>query len=193
MTATTTYQVADISLKDWGRKEITISEYEMPGLMACREKYGPAQPLAGGRITGSLHMTIQTAILIETLVALGDCSATFHAWMDFDRTSVFNRFYLKHTRRQRVVIHPISEIGMETAFFAGDALERGDSLVMAGDRGRGGHQRDEVQVPCHHHRLFGMDIIFQVRMSVWAISPSIPPPTRYPFSCSRAMRNSVSQ
>lgn len=71
MTATTTYKVADISLKDWGRKEITISEYEMPGLMACREKYGPAQPLAGVRITGSLHMTIQTAILIETLVALG--------------------------------------------------------------------------------------------------------------------------
>lgn len=74
---------------------------------------------------------------IETLVALGDCQATFHAWMDFDRTSVFNRFYLKHARRPRVVIHPISEIGLETAFFAGDALERGDSLVMAGDRGRG--------------------------------------------------------
>ncbi|MGN0864545.1 MAG: adenosylhomocysteinase [Akkermansia sp.] len=65
------YQVADMSLADWGRKEITISEYEMPGLMACREKYGAAQPLAGVRITGSLHMTIQTAILIETLVALG--------------------------------------------------------------------------------------------------------------------------
>ncbi|MCQ2364366.1 MAG: adenosylhomocysteinase [Akkermansia sp.] len=71
MTETTSYKVADIALKDWGRKEITISEYEMPGLMACREKYGPAQPLAGVRITGSLHMTIQTAILIETLVALG--------------------------------------------------------------------------------------------------------------------------
>lgn len=74
---------------------------------------------------------------IETLVALGDCAATFHAWMDFDRTSVFNRFYLRHARRPRVVIHPISEIGMETAFFAGDALERGDCLVMAGDRGKG--------------------------------------------------------
>lgn len=71
MTETAQYKVADISLKDWGRKEITISEYEMPGLMACREKYGPTQPLAGVRITGSLHMTIQTAILIETLVALG--------------------------------------------------------------------------------------------------------------------------
>ncbi|MBQ3144620.1 MAG: adenosylhomocysteinase [Akkermansia sp.] len=71
MTAGDSYKVADISLKDWGRKEITVSEYEMPGLMACREKYGPQKPLAGVRITGSLHMTIQTAILIETLVELG--------------------------------------------------------------------------------------------------------------------------
>ena len=71
MTASAQYKVADISLKDWGRKEITVSEYEMPGLMACREKYGSQKPLAGVRITGSLHMTIQTAILIETLVALG--------------------------------------------------------------------------------------------------------------------------
>lgn len=65
------YRVADMSLSEWGRKEIEVSEFEMPGLMACREKYGPEQPLAGVRITGSLHMTIQTAILIETLVALG--------------------------------------------------------------------------------------------------------------------------
>ena len=65
------YRVADMSLSDWGRKEIEVSEFEMPGLMACREKYGPEQPLAGVRITGSLHMTIQTAILIDTLVALG--------------------------------------------------------------------------------------------------------------------------
>ena len=71
MTASASYKVADISLKDWGRKEITVSEYEMPGLMACREKYGPQKPLAGVRITGSLHMTIQTAILIETLKELG--------------------------------------------------------------------------------------------------------------------------
>lgn len=71
MTASASYKVADISLKDWGRKEITVSEYEMPGLMACREKYGPQTPLAGVRITGSLHMTIQTAILIETLTELG--------------------------------------------------------------------------------------------------------------------------
>src|SRR5438874_8967028 len=65
------YKVADISLADFGRKEIDIAEQEMPGLMSIREKYAPQQPLAGVRITGSLHMTIQTAVLIETLVALG--------------------------------------------------------------------------------------------------------------------------
>ena len=65
------YLVADMNLVDWGRKEIEVSEYEMPGLMALRKKYGEEKPLAGARISGSLHMTIQTAILIETLVALG--------------------------------------------------------------------------------------------------------------------------
>ncbi|WP_163264987.1 adenosylhomocysteinase [Chelativorans alearense] len=70
MTATD-YIVADISLAPWGRKEIEIAETEMPGLMACREEFGDKQPLKGARITGSLHMTIQTAVLIETLKALG--------------------------------------------------------------------------------------------------------------------------
>jgi adenosylhomocysteinase len=65
------YKVADISLADYGRREIAIAETEMPGLMAIREKYAKEQPLKGARITGSLHMTIQTAVLIETLVALG--------------------------------------------------------------------------------------------------------------------------
>ncbi|HWA66802.1 MAG TPA: adenosylhomocysteinase [Mycobacteriales bacterium] len=65
------YRVADLSLAEFGRKEIALAEHEMPGLMAMRAEYGPAQPLAGARITGSLHMTIQTAVLIETLVALG--------------------------------------------------------------------------------------------------------------------------
>lgn len=65
------YKVADISLADFGRKEITISEKEMPGLMALRKKYGKEKPLAGAHITGSLHMTIQTAVLIETLIELG--------------------------------------------------------------------------------------------------------------------------
>jgi adenosylhomocysteinase len=67
----TDYKVADLSLADWGRKEISIAETEMPGLMALREEYGDEKPLQGARITGSLHMTIQTAVLIETLVALG--------------------------------------------------------------------------------------------------------------------------
>jgi adenosylhomocysteinase len=67
----TDYKVADISLADWGRKEIAIAEVEMPGLMALREEYKGQQPLKGARIMGSLHMTIQTAVLIETLVALG--------------------------------------------------------------------------------------------------------------------------
>jgi adenosylhomocysteinase len=65
------YKVADISLADWGRKEIAIAENEMPGLMALREEYGSKKPLKGARIVGCLHMTIQTAVLIETLVALG--------------------------------------------------------------------------------------------------------------------------
>src|SRR5690348_4142569 len=65
------YQVADLSLAAFGRKEIQLAEHEMPGLMAVREEYGPRQPLRGARITGSLHMTIQTAVLIETLTALG--------------------------------------------------------------------------------------------------------------------------
>ncbi|NBW90510.1 MAG: adenosylhomocysteinase, partial [Gammaproteobacteria bacterium] len=65
------FHVADLSLADWGRKEIRIAETEMPGLMAIREEFAPTQPLRGARITGSLHMTIQTAVLIETLQALG--------------------------------------------------------------------------------------------------------------------------
>ena len=69
--STQDYKVADISLAEWGHKEIRIAETEMPGLMALREEYGKEQPLAGCRIMGSIHMTIQTAVLIETLVALG--------------------------------------------------------------------------------------------------------------------------
>jgi adenosylhomocysteinase len=67
----TDFKVADLSLADWGRKEISIAEYEMPGLMAIRRKYAAEKPLAGVRVTGSLHMTIQTAVLIETLADLG--------------------------------------------------------------------------------------------------------------------------
>src|SRR3954453_20430636 len=65
------FKVADLSLAEFGRKEIRLAEHEMPGLMAMRAEYGESRPLSGARITGSLHMTVQTAVLIETLVALG--------------------------------------------------------------------------------------------------------------------------
>jgi adenosylhomocysteinase len=82
----TDYKVADIGLADWGRKEIELAEVEMPGLMACREEFGPKQPLKGCRITGSLHMTIQTAVLIETLQYLGAdvrwCSCNIYSTQD---------------------------------------------------------------------------------------------------------------
>lgn len=71
LTTSTNYRVKDINLADWGRKEIRLAEAEMPGLMALREEFGEAQPLKGARIAGCLHMTIQTAVLIETLTALG--------------------------------------------------------------------------------------------------------------------------
>ena len=71
MTGFTDYKVADIDLADWGRKEIAIAETEMPGLMALRDEHGGDKPLAGARIAGCLHMTIQTAVLIETLLELG--------------------------------------------------------------------------------------------------------------------------
>ncbi len=65
------FKVADLGLADWGRREIRLAEHEMPGLMALRRRYGKQRPLAGARIMGSLHMTVQTAVLIETLAALG--------------------------------------------------------------------------------------------------------------------------
>src|SRR6201987_301127 len=65
------YKVADISLADWGRREIAIAETEMPGLMALREEFGASRPLSDAKIVGCLHMTIQTAVLIETLIHLG--------------------------------------------------------------------------------------------------------------------------
>src|SRR6184192_3569823 len=70
-TLTDDFKVADMKLADWGRKEITVAEKEMPGLMAIRQKYAKTKPLAGVRVSSSLHMTIQTAVLIETLVDLG--------------------------------------------------------------------------------------------------------------------------
>ncbi len=69
--STDQFKIADLSLADWGRKEINIAEGEMPALMAIRRELAPSQPLKGARVTGSLHMTIQTAVLVETLQALG--------------------------------------------------------------------------------------------------------------------------
>ena len=84
--STLPYKVADITLADFGRKEIDLAEKEMPGLMALREKYGESKPLKGARIMGSLHMTIQTAVLIETLVSLGAevrwCSCNIYSTQD---------------------------------------------------------------------------------------------------------------
>ncbi|HCK78891.1 MAG TPA: adenosylhomocysteinase, partial [Actinobacteria bacterium] len=71
MTAQLDYKVADLSLADFGRDEIRLAEHEMPGLMAMRQEFGASKPLSGARIMGSLHMTVQTAVLIETLVELG--------------------------------------------------------------------------------------------------------------------------
>ena len=75
MTTFTDYKVADISLAAWGRKELSIAEGEMPALMALRNKYGADKPLAGAKILGCIHMTIQTGVLIETLIELGGRSA----------------------------------------------------------------------------------------------------------------------
>ena len=80
------YAIKDIGLAEWGRREIAIAETEMPGLMATREEYGPRLPLRGARIAGSLHMTIQTAVLIETLKVLGAevrwCSCNIYSTQD---------------------------------------------------------------------------------------------------------------
>src|SRR5271165_2276125 len=88
----TDFKVADLSLADFGRKEITLAEHEMPGLMAIRREYAAAQPLKGARITGSLHMTIQTAVLIETLTSLGAevrwCSCNIFSTQDHAAAAV---------------------------------------------------------------------------------------------------------
>ena len=95
MSEFTDYKVADLSLADFGRKEMVIAETEMPGLMALRKKYGPEKPLKGARITGSLHMTIQTAVLIETLVELGAevrwCSCNIFSTQDHAAAAIAAR------------------------------------------------------------------------------------------------------
>jgi adenosylhomocysteinase len=92
LSSATDFKVADLSLADFGRKEIRLAEHEMPGLMALREEFGPSQPLKGARIMGSLHMTIQTAVLIETLTALGAevrwCSCNIFSTQDHAAAAV---------------------------------------------------------------------------------------------------------
>src|SRR5207302_11405910 len=89
---TTDFKVADLSLAEFGREEISLAEHEMPGLMALRREYADAQPLSGARITGSLHMTVQTAVLIETLTALGAevrwCSCNIFSTQDHAAAAV---------------------------------------------------------------------------------------------------------
>src|SRR5271165_7105048 len=91
----TDFKVAEIALADFGRKEVTLAEHEMPGLMAIRREYAATQPLKGARITGSLHMTIQTAVLIETLTALGAevrwCSCNIFSTQDHAAAAVAAR------------------------------------------------------------------------------------------------------
>src|SRR3981189_2777699 len=88
----TDFKVADLALAEFGRKEITLAEHEMPGLMSIRREFADAQPLAGARIMGSLHMTVQTAVLIETLTALGDdvrwCSCNIFSTQDHAAAAV---------------------------------------------------------------------------------------------------------
>ena len=85
-------KIKDIELADWGRKEIDLAEVEMPGLMALRQEYGPKKPLTGARISGSLHMTVQTAVLIETLKELGAevrwCSCNIFSTQDHAAAAV---------------------------------------------------------------------------------------------------------
>jgi len=88
--AKTDYKVADLSLWEWGRKEIVIAENEMPGLMALRAEFGESKPLKGARIAGCLHMTIQTAVLIETLTALGAEGKQSNFYSCFDGSIQFD-------------------------------------------------------------------------------------------------------
>ena len=103
----------------------------MDGSPDAKEFLGAVQNRRGAFVLSSHVGTI------EVLAALGESEATFHAWMEFERTGIFNRFYLRHARRRKVVIHPISEFGMGTVFEAGELIDSGECLLMAGDRGDG--------------------------------------------------------
>jgi len=130
-----TYKVADIGLAEWGRKEISIAEQEMPGLMSIRHKYATSKPLAGVRIMGSLHMTIQTAVLIETMVDLG-------ADVRWASCNIFST--------QDHAAAAIAAAGVPVFAWKGESLEEfwwctNEALSFPG--GKGG-----VLGPQHHHR-----------------------------------------
>ena len=125
------YKVADMTLADWGRKEIDIAEKEMPGLMALRKEYGKTQPLKGARIAGSLHMTIQTAVLIETLTALG-------AEVRWSSCNIYS------TQDQAAAA--IAKAGIPVFAWKGETLEEYDwcieqTLILAADSGAVGSPR----------------------------------------------------
>ena len=122
MTAKQDYKVAEISQADWGRKEIAIAETEMPGLMALRDEFGAKKPLKGARIAGCLHMTIQTAVLIETLTALGaevrwsSCnifSTQDHAAAAIAATGVPVFAWKGETEEELLVVHRADHRGAE--------------------------------------------------------------------------------
>ena len=115
-TGTLEYKVLDLSLAEWGRKEIMLAEQEMPGLMAVRAKYGAAKPLAGVRISGSLHMTIETAVLIETLVRIG-------ASVRWASCNIFST--------QDHAAAAIAEAGVPVFAFKGESLEEYWDFTLA--------------------------------------------------------------
>src|SRR5437667_11808736 len=132
---TNDFKVKDLSLADWGRKEISVAEQEMPGLMAVREKYGAQKPFSGVRISGSLHMTIETAVLIETLAELG-------ASVRWASCNIFS------TQDQAAAA--IAKAGIPVFAFKGESLEEYWDFTLAilthpGEKGRqliladGGH------------------------------------------------------
>ena len=130
-TATTDFKVADLSLAEFGRKEIRLAEHEMPGLMSLRAEYADSQPLAGARVTGSLHMTIQTAVLIETLTALGAevrwCSCNIFSTQDHAAAAIAvgpERHPREAPGRPRVRLEGRDPRGVLVVHRAGAALAR---------------------------------------------------------------------
>ena len=147
-TATTNYKVKDISLAAWGRKEMELAEAEMPGLMSLREEFGASKPLQGARIAGCLHMTIQTAVLIETLVELG-------AEVTLAGPST-------------LVPREFEELGARVTHDPNSALEGADAVMLL----RIQHERQQAShFPslAEYANVFGLDSVALARMKKNAI------------------------